>query len=210
MICRPGMWSTSRPSAGSGPGSSSNGCRICAQCCVSGPGATPSPRRPSWTAELYNRRRKAERGRAPTEANAGQAARFPRRSTHAGPGWRCTSLRPTSRTGHRGTNWRLKSRKLRATAWNGLMSIRATRAQFRRKPPNSTVGHEKSSNCRQRKRALCYCRAAGWWNAPAAGRRVSGAGHAMTNACPKTVAGLHFLAFACLLLQRFVTLFIPS
>jgi transposase len=40
-------------------------------------------------------------------------------------------------------------------------------------------------NCRKPSGALCSCRAAGWWSAPLAGWRASGAWRVITSGCPR-------------------------
>lgn len=54
MICRPGKWSMTKPSAGSRRGGSKRWCMTCAHCCAWRRDATPNPRRPSSTAAPCN------------------------------------------------------------------------------------------------------------------------------------------------------------
>jgi len=90
------------------------------------------------------------------------------------------------------------------------MSIQAIPETLRRKLPPSTACHETSSSCRKPQKALCGGPSAGWWSAPAVGLpRFRRLGRDYKR-LPTTVVGLHFLAFACLFLQRFVAQLTPS
>lgn len=65
------------------------------------------------------------------------------------------------------------------------------------------------SSTQDRRRASCFCRAGGSSSAPSRGRHALGAWSRITNGS-ETVAGLHFVAFACLMLARAVLAFGPD
>ena len=91
----------------------------------------------------------------------------------------------------------------RADVWKWASSIRATPGEQAAAARPRTASSWRWSSCRRPSTASSCCRAAGSSSAPSPGRRASAAWPAITNACPRW-RGLHFLAFACLMLHRLV------
>jgi hypothetical protein len=55
---------------------------------------------------------------------------------------------------------------------------------------------------------LCRCPSAGWWSAATRGRHVFTGWPRDDERLAETLAGLHFVAFAILMLKRFVELIV--
>ena len=122
-----------------------------------------------------------------------------RRSTRWATCWRCSSPRPTSRSGRRSAA--LAARGAGGDRRDGRGGLRRPglhRRASRPRRPRRTASAWRWSSCPRPSAASCCCRGAGWSSAASPGWRASAAWRATTNACRETLAGLHFLAFAFL------------
>ena len=95
---------------------------------------------------------------------------------------------------------RYRKRPQRTSNW--LMWIRDTRARGPPGSPPNTASGSKWSSTRRPSAASCSCRGVGWWNAISHGHRAFRRLVKDYERLPETVAGLHFVAFACLFLQQ--------
>ena len=88
------------------------------------------------------------------------------------------------------------------------LSTKATPGPTQRRRPRHSICTWKWSNGPRRKKALCHCPSAGWWSAATRGRHVFAGWPRDDERLAETLAGLHFVAFAILMLKRFVELIV--
>ena len=174
----------------------------CGACCARRHGRGRSRRRRSSTAARCSRRPRAAAAPATTAPSSRRARRCMPPSTRWAICWRCTSRRPTSRTGPRSATGRRRPGVTGESGRAGATSTRATPARRRPRRPGRTG----SAGSGQAPRGQARLRAAA---APLGGRAelragppASAASPATTSACPRPLAGLHLLAFVTLMLRQ--------
>ena len=204
---RPGRRSTSRPSAGSRPAVFEAMVHdLRAMLRWSG-----GPRRPAHGGHLRQRHAANARRRAGTRrlrrAQAAQGQQDPRSpSTRWATCWPCTSPRPTPRTGRRSRRWPRRCRTVDRGDGGGGLRRPGLHRRASRRPTRPTHGIRlEVVKLPEAKRGFVLLprrwvveRSFAW---AARFRRLARDYERL----PETVAGLHFVAFACLMLHRLLT-----
>src|SRR6266487_853799 len=161
MICRPGMSSINRPSAGWLLAALPLSSMICGCSCAKRRGATGNPRRPFLTVEPCNRPPKVEGVQVTTGRNDAKAARSMPPLIRWATCWRSWSPLPTNKTAPRSANWHRRCKKRLANRSSWPLWTRAILVMQPRKKPTHTPCSWKSSNYPTPNVALSCCYVAG-------------------------------------------------